>query len=80
MNKTNNIIGYQLVSKDGENRQPEHMYSFEAFPEQYLLSNKLSWENEFNMVPVYEDTIENPTVYDYVEEELVIVEKDGVKY
>lgn len=80
MNKTNNIIGYQLVSKDGENRQPEQMYSFEVFPEKYLLSNKLSWENEFNMVPVYEDTIENPTVYDYVEEELVIVEKDGVKY
>jgi hypothetical protein len=64
------IIGYQIVSNNGENNIPDEFYSFEIFDNIDLVIEWLENEKEsprypntlWIIFPVFEGDIENPTI------------------
>jgi len=57
------LLGYQIVSKDGNNDIPEGFWSFEIIRTKKVLNNFFSKDNSGSwvVVPIYSGDIEEPT-------------------
>lgn len=63
------IIGYQIVSDDGENNIPDEFYSFEIFEKfEHVIDwleeekNDPTHEIDWVILPIFEGDIEEPTI------------------
>lgn len=68
--KKRNIVGYQIVSADGNNDLPNCFYSFEMFDDFNLAELWLQYEANtpehgsfrWCLIPVFDGDIEDPTI------------------
>jgi hypothetical protein len=61
--KKGEFIGYQIVSKDGNNNIPDEFYSFEVIRTKKVLDDFFNKDKSglWMVVPVYSGEIEEPT-------------------
>jgi len=55
-------IGYQVVDSNGDS--PAGMWSWEVYPLKTCLEAQAKDEKRWRLLPIYEDTIEEPTIFD----------------
>lgn len=76
------IIGYQLV--DPQTNDPlDDMSSFEVFPIEFLnniIRNKGFSKDEYEMIPIKEGDIENPTIISYDRSGNLVETTESVKH
>lgn len=72
---TRKIIGFQLQNADcevPEGREPHEVYPLSVVEKEQVRGYKI--------ITIFEGDIENPTVHEVIDGEIVITEKNGVKY
>lgn len=64
MDNNKHLIGYQVESADGNNDLPPCVFSFEIFNKSQAreLLDDQSEPDRWNIVPIYDGDIENPTI------------------
>lgn len=57
------LIGFQMVNKQGA--MPDQHYSFEVFPLNHILTERLMMPNPYDwvLIPIHEGDIEEPTIH-----------------
>ena len=58
------LIGYQVVSRDGKNNIPDDLYSFEVVSKRVADSYVKDNPGQWTKIPIYNGDIEEPTILD----------------